>query len=339
MHPILRNLCTLMACAMLGAVVGVQSSPSVTPKKSRASSQAPIGIHQTAFHGAKAPRFTSIDASVSWIRQEIEKGNCGAAELLFQEDSGLTPEQRLRLAKELVRDFRRHDPWVLSHIVMVLPPGPEADIVLGSLVAEWSREDAEGALRFLERLPPERLNTVRVLQNAAFGLCRLPAERVLAFASRLTDKGRAYLAEGLTAFANQAGSWRNSSAILSQLNAKPHEDVISAEYYMGMHLAEIAPEVMKGQISAETDVLKRDEMLRGYASRVRKSDPVQGMELCAQISKQEVRQPELETHVELWLRSDRTAALTWLQGENAWQQLPAELRSKLLKSYGWEAAR
>ena len=108
---------------------------------------------------------------------------------------------------------------------------------------------------------------------------------------------------------------------------------------MGEHLAEIAPEVMEDQILAETDVLKRDELLQGCAWRVGKNDPLKGIELCAQISEQDARLSQLERHVVLWLRSDRTAALTWLQGENAWQQLPAELRANLLKSYGWEAVR
>jgi hypothetical protein len=287
----------------------------------------------------KPPPFTSVTASMDWVRQEMRRGNVTAAELLFCHDAGLTPEQRLALAKELVRDFRRHDPRTLARIVLGLPRSQEADHLLWSLVATWSGEDAEGALRFIEALLADRLNTVGVLQNTAWGLCRLPAERVLAFAAQLTAKGRSCLAEGLTAFANQAGSWRNSSAILAKLNAKPHEDVMSAERQMGQHLAEIDPQAMESLIAAETDVTKRDEMLEGYAWRIGLNDPVRGIELNGQIVDQKDRQSQIEHLVTRWLTSDRAAALAWLQGDVPESLMTFEERAKLLKSYGLEAAR
>ena len=87
------------------------------------------------------PPFTSVTASVEWVRAEMRKGNLSAVEVLFRHDTGLTPEQRLALAKELVRDFRRHDPRSLGRIVLGLPPSEEADHLLWNLIATWSGED------------------------------------------------------------------------------------------------------------------------------------------------------------------------------------------------------
>lgn len=285
------------------------------------------------------PPFTSVTASVEWVREQMRKGNLNAAELLFRHDAGLTPEQRLALAKELVRDFRRHDPRSLGRIVLGLPRGDESDHLLWNLIAAWSGEDAEGALRFIEALPADRLNTVGVLQNAAWGLCRLPADRVLAFAARLDEKGRACLAEGLATFADQAGSWRNSSAILAKLDARPHEGVLSAERQTAYQLGEIDPQGLESLIAAETDVTKRDEMLKGYSWLVGLKDPARGIDLDSQIVDPKERQQQIEHHMRQWLSSDRAAALAWLQGDVAETLLSTTERVKLLKSYGLEAAR
>lgn len=324
----------------LGAGVGASMKkddplPSLQPESVKKAPAATRAAHFLP----KPPPFTSVAASMEWVRKEISQGNPSAAELLFRSEAGLTSEQRLAVAKELVRDFRRHDPRTLARIVLGLPRCQEADHLLWNLIATWSGEDAEGVLRFIEALPADRLNTVGVLQSASWGLCRLPAERVLAFAAQLTDKGRSCLAEGLTAFANQAGSWRNSSAILARLNAKPHEDVYSAERHMGQHLAEIDPQAMESQIAVETDVTKRDEMLKGYAWVIGRNDPVRGIELNNQIVDQKERHEQIKHHVEQWLTSDRAAALAWLQGDVPETLLSSAERVTLLKSYGLEAAR
>ncbi|MBK8038904.1 MAG: hypothetical protein IPK22_17500 [Verrucomicrobiaceae bacterium] len=336
----LRPLVTSALCMALGAGVGasVKRDDPLPPLQPESVKKAPAVPHVTQLL-PKPPPFTSVTASMDWVRKEMRQGNTSAAELLFRSEAGLTLEQQLALAKELVRDFRRHDPRTLARIVLGLPRCQEADHLLWSLISTWSGEDAEGALRFIEALPADRLNTVGVLQNASWGLCRLPAERVLAFAAQLTDKGRSCLAEGLTAFANQAGSWRNSSAILAKLNAKPHEDVYSAERHMGQHLAEIDPQAMESLIAAETDVTKRDEMLKGYAWVIGLNDPVRGIELNGQIVDQRDRHEQIEHHVEQWLTSDRTAALSWLQGDVPETLLSTAERVKLLKSYGLEADR
>lgn len=336
----LRPLLTSALCMALGAGVGASIKrddrlPALQPESVTKAPAATRAAHLLP----KPPPFTSVTASMDWVRKEISQGNTSAAELLFRSEAGLTPEQHLALAKELVRDFRRHDPRTLARIVLGLPQSQEADHLLWNLISTWSGEDAEGALRFIEALPADRLNTVGVLQNAAWGLCRLPAERVLAFAAQLTDKGRSCLAEGLTAFANQAGSWRNSSAILARLNAKPHEDVYSAERHMGQHLAEIDPQAMESQIAVETDVTKRDEMLKGYAWVIGRNDPVRGIELNGQIVNQKARAWQIGHHVEQWLTSDRAAALAWLQGDVPETLLSTAERAKLLKSYGLEAGR
>jgi len=286
-----------------------------------------------------SPPFTSVTASVEWVRAEMRKGNLNAAELLFRHDAGLTPEQRLALAKELVRDFRRHDPRSLGRIVLGLPPSEEADHLLWNLIATWSGADAEGVLRFIEALPADRLNSVGVLQNAAWGLCRLPADRVLAFAARLDEKGRAYIAEGLIAFANQAGSWRNTQAILDGLNVRPQKDTLTAEWRLGYQLAEIDPQAVESRIAAETDAFSRDELINGYASAISDREPARCLELLAHTIAPDERAERITSRVEQWLASDRATALAWLQGNESAALIPAEQLAKLLKSYGLEAGR
>lgn len=276
---------------------------------------------------------------MDWVRQQMQSDDTAAAERLFRKDAGLTERQRMGLAQELGRDFRRQHPHVLAGIILGLPPGEAADRLLWRFIADWSASDAEDALRFIEALPADRLNTTGVLTNAAFGLARLPADRVLAFAARLDDKGRSFLAEGLVAFADQAGSWRNTAAILSKLNATPQKEAISVEWQLGVKLAEIEPQLIESQIAAENDPLKRDELLGGYAWNVGLYDPPRGIELDAQIQRPEMGERNLDHHVVKWLESDRAAALSWLQGDVSETLIPAELRAKLLRSYGLEAAR
>lgn len=334
-----RLLLTTTACAMLGALAGYQQKPAAIEEASTASAKPATLRSKAASLSPRPPPFTSVTASINWVRAEMRKGNLNAVEVLFRHDAGLTSEQRLALAKELVRDFRRHDPRSLGRIVLGLPPSEEADHLLWNLIATWSGEDAEGVLRFIEALPADRLNTVGVLQNAAWGLCRLPADRVLAFAARLDEKGRAYIAEGLIAFADQAGSWRNTQSILDGLNVRPQKDTLTAEWRLGYQLAEIDPQAIESRIAAETDAFSRDELINGYASAISDREPARCLELLAQTSAPDERAERITSRVEQWLTSDRATALAWLQGRESAAFMPAEQRTKLLKSYGLEAAR
>ena len=336
----LRTLLTSAVCLVFGACLGVTFRKELSLPVAQKDSEPKRAMTITrGSSDSRPPPFTSVTATMEWVRSEMRLGRVNAAEDLFFTSAGLTDDQRFAVAKELVNSFRRMDPWMLSRVVLSLPRGEQSDRLLWSLVSTWSGEDAEGALRFIEALPADRLNTVGVLQNAAWGLCRLPADRVLAFAAQLTDKGRSCLADGLTAFADQAGSWRNSAAILAKLNAKPHEDVYSAERHLGQHLAEIDPQGMEGLIAAESDVTKRDEMLQGYSWVIGLKDPARGIALDSQISDPKDRQRQIENHVEQWLSSDRASALAWLQGDVSVTLMTLEQRGKLLKSYGQEAAR
>lgn len=276
---------------------------------------------------------------MEWARARMQKGDTTAAERLFHHDAGLTDEQRIGLARELMQNARRMDPHVLARIILGLPRGEAADRLLWRLVTDWSANDAESALLFIETLPADRLNTVGVLTNSAFGLSLLPAERVLAFAARLDDHGRACLAEGLVGFAGQGGSWRNTTAILSGLDGAEQADAISAGRMLGMRLAEIAPQTIESQIAAETDAVKRDEMLGGYAWVTGIHDPPRGLELDAQIQDPKVRAEHVRHHADLWLERDRAAALAWLQSDGAAQLMDRGQRAELLRIYHLEAAR
>lgn len=339
MPPIPRTLLTLTICTAVGAMAGKLSQSRAVEKEVQAARAQDLSVPRAAALMPKQPAWSSVTAIMEWLRSERSQGNAGAAEQMFRLDAGLTLEQRAALAKALVNDFRHQEPWVLARIVMGLPRGSESDRLLWSLVATWSSEDAEEAVCFIETLPADRLNDVGVLQNAGFGLCKLPAERVLAFAAKLTDYGRACLATGLVGFADQAGSWRNSSAILARLDARPDKEAISAEWMMGRQLGEIDPQIMESQIAAEPNALKRDEMLVGYAWATGRNDPVRGIELGVQIQRPLERDRLIQSHVEDWLRSDRAAALNWLQSDDARRFISTGLRRKLLTTYRLEAAR
>lgn len=274
---------------------------------------------------------------MEWVRAQMKKGDTTAAERLFWNVAGLSEEQRIALAKELLttNNFRRMDPRVLARIVFGLPSGKETDPLIWRLISEWSLDDSEGALLFLETLPADKLNAQGVLNNA-YGLVYLPPDRVLAFAAKLDDKGRAYLANGI-AMAGKASSWRNTSAILDHLNVMPQKDASTAERQLGSHLADIAPEAIESRIAAETDPMKRDELLHGYAWVTGINNPQRGFQLDAQIVNPEARAEVMQRHARVWLESDRVAALAWLQSDVAAQLMDREERSKILRSYHLEA--
>lgn len=273
---------------------------------------------------------------MEWIRAQMQKGDTTAAERLFQKEAGLTDEQRLALATVLVGDFRRVEPRVVARILLGLPRGDQADHLLWGFLSNWSNYDADDALRFIEVLPSDRLNCAGVLHNSASGFVRLPAERVLAFASRLNDEGRSYLAEGLVGLSNQMGSWRNTKAILDQLNAKAPKDAISQEWFLGRQLAKIDPQALENRIASETDAFRRDRLINGYASSICTLDPERSIQMLLQKQQPE---PEITLTIHIWLTHNRAAALAWLQSDAARQGMDSEARAKLLRTYGLEAAR
>jgi len=316
---------TCALCSLLGVFVGKWKSPTLAVTDAAKTVKAPKSSPSALVPTVKPPPFTSAIASMDWVRAQMEKGDTTAAE-------------RLDLAKVLVNNFRRMDPRVIASIILGLPRGEESDHLLWSFITDWSISDAEEALRFIEALPSDRMNTIGVLQNAAFGLTRLPAERVLAFAAKLDDKGRAYIAEGLVALADQAGSWRNTSVILDKLNVTPQKDSLSAEWRLGMQLAEIDPQALESRIAAETDILKHDELLHGYAMHVGLHNPLRGLELEVQIQQPEKRAKQITNRVEYWLTNDRAAALAWLRSDAARQLMDSDKRNELLSFYPKEVA-
>lgn len=333
---LLGTLFTSALCLALGAAVGrsVKNETKAPESPPKATTKAPAASHAVSLQ-ARHPPFTSAGVSMEWIRAQMEKGDITAAERFFRKDAGLTDEQRLALATVLADDFRRVEPRVVARILLGLPRGDQADHLLWSFLSNWSNYEADDALRFIEVLPSDRLNTVGVLHNSACGIVRLPAERVLAFASRLSDEGRSYLAEGLVGLSDQIGSWRNTKAILDQLNVKPQKDAISPEWFLGRQLAEIDPQALERQIASETDPAKLDKLFEGYASHLRRFDPERGLAALAQMQHPEPR--DVVRHVENWLSSNRAAALTWLQGGAARQLMNREDRARLLRSYQKEA--
>lgn len=343
MRHLPRTIFTTALCALLGAGVGRWQRPEPLAAEPTGAKQRPMKAAQPASVDLlyePPPAFPSVAASMEWVWSRMNKGDAAAAETLFLNDAQITDEQRGQIALECLKNFRRFDPQVLARIVRSLRPGEMADQAMNRLISEWSRHDSEGVLRFLETLPEGRVNNVLLLSTATFGLAQLPAERVATFASRLDTKGRAYLAEGLVAVAAQAGSWRNTAAILAVINdgTKPHQGAISVEWKLGMQLADIDPQAIERQLAAETDPGRRDDMLGGYAWIMGMTDPPRGLELDAQIQSQDIREEHALNHVEHWLETDRNAALAWLQGAVAKQLMDHEMRTELLKTYGLEVA-
>jgi hypothetical protein len=271
---------------------------------------------------------------MEWVRAQMAKGDTTAARRLFSQDAGLTDGERLEMAQELVRNARRLDPRVLARIILGLPRGKDADRMLWQLVAHWSMSDAEEALHFIETLPAERLNTAGVLHNA-HGLSLLPAERLLAFASRLNDKGRSHLAECLVGLADQLGSWRNTAAILDQLDVLAQPDAISPEWFLGRQLADLDSQALESRIAVETDPIRRDKLIEGYASAIGRLDPERGVGLLAQM--RHSAPDQITNRVKHWLAIDRASALDWLQSDASRRIMDREARARLLRLYGREA--
>jgi hypothetical protein len=170
MTPCYRTLTTTTLCFILGVFAGKWDS---TPVRVQAPARRAEPIPSGTPLAALPPPFTSTTASMEWVRAQMQSGDTSAAERFFRQGTDLTDEQRLGLARELVQNARRMDPHVLARIILGLPRGQASDTLLWRLVSDWSTNDAESTLLFIETLPPDRLNSVGVLTNSAFGLSRL----------------------------------------------------------------------------------------------------------------------------------------------------------------------
>ena len=123
------------------------------------------------------------------------------------------------------------------------------------------------------------------------------------------------------------------------MNVVPKKDTLPAEWRHGDQLAEIDPQAIESRIAAESDAFTRDELINGYASAISDREPARCLELLAHTSAPDERAERITFRVEQWLTTDRATALAWLQGRESAAFMPAEQRTKLLKSYGLEAAR
>jgi len=337
-HP----LTTTALCLLLGAAVATQQRPptagvEVSDAAPLVDQIDPISVAAPSEPPLIAPSFASHRAAHEWLLEAIRSARFDHIEALFRPESGLSISRQLDLAGDLVQNYRRIDPRVVGRIVLRLPQERKSIVALNDLVTRWCQDDAEEALRFLETLPPERLNTI-LLHNASWGLSQLPADRLLMFAQRLNDQGRAYLAEGLATFAEQSGSWSNTSLALSRLDPKPEAKAIPFQQQLGGNLARTAPALIEQHLAAEPDARKRDAWLTGYSWVIGLADPAAALPLDARMSHPETREKHLRQHLTRWLKTDRTAALTWLMSDAARASLTPEQRQHWLQRYGMEAA-
>lgn len=333
-----RVLITLTLSVLLGAALGywLQLAPLEEQKVEQPAWRARPAVATQELSPA-LPHFTSDREAREWVEARAQSGLGEEVEALFRPEAGLSESLRLELAQKLVREYRRMDPQVLGRILLRLPPGKEEDRALNELFWKWAMDDAEECLRFLETLPPERLNSL-VLHNAGPGLSLLPAERLIAFARRLDDRGRAFLAEGVAASADQCGSWANTSAALARMEFKPDQNAVQAEWQFAVRLARIAPDEIERRIAAEPDPRKRDNWLDGYSWNLRLRDPEAGLRLRQRIENADLREDK-HGYLDSWLRSDRDAALTWLLSDAARAMMSEKRRRNYLFSYGLEEAR
>ncbi len=325
---------------MLGAVMGSWSRPvqQLEASESPDLSRPPAPAAPVKELPSKLPPFTSVAASMEWVKREMEKGHFEAAEVLFRPEAGLMLEQRLDLAENLVRNYRRTDPRVLARVLLSLPEGEARSRMLNQLFYQWAADDADDAMRCLEAMPAEQLKRFP-LHNTGLGLSLLPAERVLAFAAKLDERGRGFLAEGLAGAVDELGSWTNTSAMLAGLHLKPEEKGVSAEWQIAVGLARFAPQEAEALIAAETDPARRAQLFGGYAWSAGIDDPAQGILLDAQLAPGTMREGHFRRHVNGWLSTDRASALAWLQGAEAAQILSPEQRAQFLKINGLEVVR
>ncbi|GEP41610.1 hypothetical protein BGE01nite_09010 [Brevifollis gellanilyticus] len=320
--------------------MGSWKQPAQNPESAKSSeaSPAPAAVTSVKELPSKPPPFVSVTASMEWVKRQMEKGDFEAAELLFRQEAGLTLEQRLDMAEQLLRNYRRMEPRVLARLLLSLPEGDARSRMLNQLFFQWASDDADDAMRCLEGMPAEQLKKFP-LHNTGLGLSRLPAERVLAFAAKLDDRGRAFLAEGLAGSVDELGSWSNTSAMLAGLNLKPDGEAVSTEWVLAVNMTRLAPAEAEAYIAAESDPARRAELLGGYAWIAGVDDPVRGILLDAQIESGKMREGHFRRHVNAWLSTDRAAALAWLRGDEAAQILSPEQRAAFFRSNGLEVVR
>jgi hypothetical protein len=297
----------------------------------------PISVADPSEPPLIAPSFASHRAAHEWLLDAIRSARFDHIEALFRPESGLSISLQVDLASNLVQNYRRIDPGVVGRILLRLPQQRKSVQALNDLVTRWCQDDAEDALRFLETLPPERLNSI-LLHNASFGLAHLPADRLLVFAQRLNDQGRAYLAEGLATFSDQSGSWSNTSVVLSHLDPSPDTKAIPYQQQLATSLALSDPALIEHYLAAEPDIQKRDAWLTGYSWVIGLADPAAALPIDARISHPETRQSHVRQHLTRWLKTDRSAALHWLMSDSARATLTPEHRQHWLRRYGMEAA-
>lgn len=349
MHRSVRVSGTYALCLLAGIAVGMgQVSPEAqmssaetvvvqgAPKPSVPAASL-VQPAQTKPAGPKVsdiPPMAGTQAEIKdWIRKCYVNGQPDLAMAAFLKIPSL--EIRQFIAFAFANESKNIDPHFVGRMILSLPAGGFSDQAFARLINDWTTIDADEALQFMETVPVERFNDV-VLDYAVFGLCQLPAERVAAFVNKLGGKERAWFLETAMITRDQTGSSRNAQRIKELVSPTPAEEIVS-RFVVDTEVTEAEPRLVEQWITEETDPVRRDRLISGYA-RSKTKQPEAALRWAAQIRDTDKKQSEQGWHLRQWLESDRAAALAWLQGREGRELVQTELRASLLRSYRLEAA-
>lgn len=328
MRRLLCLLPSLTLCLLGGVWIGGRLTPAPAPVPPPAM-EAPKPRPQTPPPAVSSPPPASDEAFAEWAGRQSAAGHLNDVAAAFTRRD---IEQQTALVFSLLNEGGNMNAALIGRLIRALPPGDARDKSLERLLRHWSSEDALEALSFVETLPPEWLRKPSLIYTFGFGLCQLPAQRVIAFANaRLDESGRGHLREVLAAMLDQAGSFENTSAMLQGIPAEPDRSSL-ADFSLASNFAAVDPDQVRQWIEAETNPLRRDQFLSGYTRMVENEDPAAALALDARISDATTRSGEQDRHLMRWLTSDRAAALTWLRSAPA-DVLDVETRDRWLRHY------
>lgn len=316
----------------------VPSSPAVQESSTSTAASDPFaaGAPANSVTEASSPPPSQNEVFCEEMQRLYAKGRGDEAVARF---ALMTVDHRLALLNLMEPNYRRGwDPEFVARLIMGLPDDvrQKNEQLLGRLLRDWSDMEADGALRFVESLPPENV-TPALLYTLAYGLSSLPVERVVAFAQRLNEKQRDSLTASLALVLDHPGRRQNAEQMIAQIQPEGSSSGESA-YYLGKQIATLSPEEVEQSLATEPDAKARQQLIAGYAIELMNGDRPLAMQWAAQIDDPERRQARLELQMHIWAESAREDAIAWLLGEGR-TMLSPENQHRFRRELGLEVRR
>lgn len=312
MRRLLCLLPTLTLCLFGGVWVGGRLRHEPVPAAPQSLMSAPAEPEQTKREQKETSAGSAEDTAVTFAKQPVESQTEVVQKLMAERDNINAP--------------------LVGRLIRSMPPGDARQRSLEALLSHWVNADALEALEYMESLPPAWLNDPVLMHRIGFGLCQLPAERVIAFANtKLSHRGCGHLRASLASMLEQVGSFENTMAMLEGIHAEPDRTTLT-DSIIARSFAVVQPEQVLQWIETETNPTRRDQTLAGYTSALEKQNPQEALVATASIVDSMTRRRQQWRHLYYWLTSDRAAALAWLRGAPA-DSIDAETRSYYLRQY------